>query len=114
MEGTLEGAALTGRQGGLAVTAQVAVPLAVLVGEDLLAVVEDLVEDVQVLLILRIAVDHHGGDQGLVVGPPELHIMLVSLGRIAQAVHEVQDTAVLAVPALLKGHVEDLEESMIL
>ena len=40
MEGSLEGAALAGRQRGLAVPAQVAVPLAVLVGEDLLAVVE--------------------------------------------------------------------------
>ena len=109
MEGALEGAALAGGLSGLAVAAQVAVPLAVFVGKVLLAVVEDLVEDVQILLVLGVAVDHHGSDQSLIVRPPQLHIMLVSFGRIAQAVHKVQDTAELFVPALVECHVEHID-----
>ena len=63
MEGTLKGAALAGGLGGLAVPAQATVPFAVLVCKVLLTVVQDLVEGIQVLLILGVAVDHHGSDQ---------------------------------------------------
>ena len=47
MEGALEGRTLAGRQGGIAVSAQIAVPLAVLVGKVDLAVVENLIENIQ-------------------------------------------------------------------
>ena len=50
MEGTLEGGTLAGGLGGLAIAAQIAVPLAVFIGKVLLAVVENLVEDIQILL----------------------------------------------------------------
>ena len=43
MEGTLEGGTLAGGLGGIAVPAQVAVPLAVLIGKVLLAVIQNLV-----------------------------------------------------------------------
>ena len=39
--------------------------------------------------------------------PPELHVMLVGLGRSAQAVDEVQQSAVFLVPAGVDGTVED-------
>ena len=41
------------------------------------------------------------------MGPPELHIVLVGLGRIAQGVDKVQQTAVLLIPAGVDGPVED-------
>ena len=44
-----------------------------------------------------------GGDEDLVVGPPELHIVLVGLGGLAQAVDEVEQAAVLLIPAGLDG-----------
>ena len=62
MEGTFEGGTLAGRLGGIAVPTQVAVPLAVLVGKVLLAIIQNLVEDIQVSFVLGVAVDHHGGD----------------------------------------------------
>ncbi len=39
--------------------------------------------------------------------PPELHVVLVGLGRAAQAVDKVQQSAVLLVPAGVDGAVED-------
>ena len=109
VEGALEGAALAGRHGGLAVPAEIAVPLAVLiVGKVGLAVVQHLEEPVQILLLAAVPVHHQAGDQGLVVGPPQLHVMLVSFGGEALAVDEVQDSAVLVVPAVGDGHVKDL------
>ena len=66
--------------GGLAVPAQVAVPVAVFgIGEVLLAVVQGALKPGQVLLVAGVAVDHQAGDEDLVVGPPELHVVLIGL-----------------------------------
>ncbi len=109
MERTLERAPLAGRLGGLPVPAQVAVPLAVLgIGEIPLAVVQGLFEPIQVLLLPGVPVEHHGGDEDLVVGPPQLHVVLIGLRGLAQAVGEVEQSAVLLVPAGLNGPVEHL------
>ena len=42
------------------------------------------------------------------MGPPQLHVVLIGLGGTAQAVHKVQQAAVLVVPAHVDGPVEDL------
>ena len=42
------------------------------------------------------------------MGPPELHVVLVGLGGLFQAVGKVEQSAVLVVPAGLDGPVEDL------
>ena len=89
MERTFEDVSL-GWLGYGAITVEIAVPLAVLrVGEMGLGVVQGLEVPVQILLLPGIPVEHQGGNQDLVMGPPELHVMLVSLGGIAESVYEI-------------------------
>ena len=42
------------------------------------------------------------------MGPPQLHVVLIGLRRESHAVHEVEQAAVLLVPAPLDGHIKDL------
>ena len=72
-----------------------------------LAVGQGLVEPVQVLLVPGVPVQHQGCDQNLIVRPPQLHVVLVGLGGLLQAVGEVQQSAVLIVPAGFDGPVEN-------
>ena len=58
-------------------------------GEILLAVVQGLFEPIQVLLLPGVPVEHQAGDEDLVMGPPQLHVVLIGLGGTAQTVHEV-------------------------
>ena len=108
MEGALEGAALCRGHGRQSVTAQISVPITVFgIGKMLFAVVESLVEPVEVFLLARVAVEHERGDKYLVMRPPELHIMLICLGRLAAGVDEVKQSAVLLIPAGIDGVIED-------
>ena len=91
MERTFERAALGGGHGGKPVAAQIAVPFAVgRIGEMLLAVIERFEEPVEIPLVSGVAVEHHGGNKDFVVRPPELHIVLIRLGRQPLGVDEVQ------------------------
>ncbi len=109
MKRALESAALAGGHGGLAVTAEIAVPLAVsVVGKIGLTVVQHLTEPVEVHFLAAVAVHHEGGDEGFGVGPPKLHVVLVGLGGESFAVDEVENSTVLVVPAVDDGHVENL------
>ena len=109
MEGPLKGAALGAGLCRQAVPAEVAVPLAEFrVSEVGLAVVHGPVEPVQIFLLPGVPVEHKGGDQDFVVGPPELHIVLIGLRGLAQAVDEVEQAAVFLIPAGVDGPVEHL------
>lgn len=108
MERTFERAALGGGHGGKPVAAQIAVPFAVgRIGEMLLAVIERLEEPVEILLVSSVAVEHHGGNENFVMRPPELHIVLIRLGRQTLGVDKVQKSAVFLVPTGVDGVVED-------
>ena len=97
------------------VPAEIAVPVAELgVGEVLLAVVHGPLKPGEVLLIPGVPEDHQAGDHGLVVGPPQLHVVLVGLGGTAQAVNKVEQAAVLIVPAGVDGLVKDLHGDLVL
>ena len=91
MERPFERAAFARRLGGLAVPAQITVPFAAdVVRKTGFAVLRRFEKPFQVLFVLCIPVSHQAGDQDLVVGPPQLHVVLIRLRRQALAVDEVQ------------------------
>lgn len=73
----------------------------------LLAVIERLEEPVKILLVSSVAVEHHRGNENFVMRPPELHIVLIRLGRQALGVDKVQKSTVFLVPTGADGVVED-------
>ena len=107
MERPFERAAFARRLGGLAVPAQITVPFAAdVVRKTGFAVLRRFEKPFQILFVLCIPVSHQAGDQDLVVGPPQLHVVLIRLRRQALAVDEVQQAAVFLVPARFDGKVE--------
>ena len=107
MEGAFEEVALR-RLGDGAVAMEVAVPFAVLlVREDAVGVVECLLVHLQVLVIARGLVGVQTRQDGLALGPPELHVLGIVLRRETLAVTEVDHAAVLLVPAPFPGPVND-------
>ena len=64
-----------------------------------LAVVERGVKPVEGFLLAGVLIKHERGDEDLVMRPPELHVMLVCLGRFAERVNKVQQPAVFLVPS---------------
>ena len=108
MEGAFERAALAGGLGRQAVAAEVAVPFPVFgIAEIRPAVVDGLHKPIEIYRLARIAVSHQGGDDHLVVRPPQLHIVLIGLRRLAQAIHEIEQPAVLLIPAGVDGIQEE-------
>ena len=109
MEGALIGRTLAGRLGRLAVAAKISVPLAVLlVKEELFAIFKCVEKYRKIFFISRFLIEHKGRNKQLVVRPPELHIVLVSLRRNTERIHEIKQTAVFLVPACRIRPIEDL------
>ncbi len=101
MEAALPLAALEGQQ-DFALTVEIAVPLGVvIVAEVFPSVVVDALEPVEATLVARELVALDEGDEGLEMYPPELLVPFELVARMAEAIHEVEDAAVLLVPAVL-------------
>ena len=54
------------------------------------AVVERGIKPVEIFFLAGIPIEHERGYEYLVVRPPELHVVLVRLGRLAERVNKVQ------------------------
>ena len=54
------------------------------------AVVERGIKPVEIFFLAGIPIEHERGYEYLIVRPPELHVVLVRLGRLAERVNKVQ------------------------
>ena len=96
--------------GDPAVLVEVAVPLpASSVGEVVHRIGVDVVEHPLVLLLPGHLPGVEGGDDGLGLGPPELHVVPVFIARLVQHIPEVDDAAMLGVPAPLPHPIKQLQ-----
>ena len=96
--------------GNRAVAVQVAVPLAVfLVMKMLKRIGVDFFKPVPVFLVSGQAVGHQGGDQDLVMHPPQLHIPFQLLAGAVVQVHKVEAAAEFFIPAAFQRPVDDVQ-----
>src|SRR5690606_4134663 len=94
--------------GQTAVAVEVAVPFAVFrVGKAVIGPLMDLAVPVLVLGVAGHVRGEEGGDDGFIVGPPELHVVPVFLDGAVLQIDEVHETAVFRIPSTSPHPIED-------